>query len=266
MIRQQFINKKTVREKAFVPLNTQEEESGEMFRLPLLAEFIKLLKPESAVNSTNANCKLRVECKKFYARRVGQSIFSCCQQILDADSDGIFPYNIDGLIFTPAKTGVGSDKAGIAADYTKGTWNLSFKWKPAHFNTVDFLVSTVKDKSGGDKVSHVYQDGIGVADGITQFKTLELRCGFDKQKHLLTNPFHSLIMGSFPKRESSQEEERNNYVPMRFVPSNPYQSDAGFTNIHLVPKILVFSALNIFMLFKFFRYAWDEPPSTCQSV
>jgi hypothetical protein len=267
-----FINKKTVREKAFVPLNTTEEESGELFRLPLLAEFIKALNPESAVSSKekgagfwkevvrqkgekswvnsktgetsneepeslrNSSCKLRVECKKFYLRKAGQSIFSCCQQILDAEEDSVFPYNIDGLIFTPAKTGVGSDKAGIAAEYTKGTWNLSFKWKPAHFNTVDFLVSTVKDKSGSDKVSHLYQEGIGIADGITQFKTLELRCGFDKTKHLLTNPFHSLIMGSFPKRESSQEEERNNYVPMRFVPSNPYQSDAGFTNIRLVPN------------------------------
>jgi len=265
-----FINKKSVREKAFVPINTKEEESGEIFRLPLLSEFIGMLKPVSVVKENNgagfwkevtkkgekvwfnqktgiisnvepdairnSSCNLRVECKKFYIRRPGTSIFTCCDQILNAESDGIFPYNIDGLIFTPSKTGVGSNKPGEACEYHKGTWNLSFKWKPSNYNTVDFLVSTVKDKSGKDKISHLYQDGFSSMDGIAQFKTLELRCGFDKVNHLFTNPFHSLIMGNFPKKEISKEEERDRYIPMRFVPSNPYQSDAGFTNIRLKPN------------------------------
>ena len=265
-----FINKKSVREKGFVPLNTQEEESGELFRLPLLSEFIGMLKPVSIIKENNgagfwkqttksgekiwfnqktgkisneepdavrnASCILRVECKKFYIRRPGTSIFNCCDQILNAESDGIFPYTIDGLIFTPANTGVGSNKAGEACEYKKGTWNLSFKWKPSNYNTVDFLVSTIKDKSGKDKVSHLYEDGFSTMDGIAQYKTLELRCGFDKERHLLTNPFHSLIMGLFNKKEVSKEEEHDRYVPMRFVPSNPYQSDAGITNIRLKPN------------------------------
>lgn len=264
-----FINKKSVREKAFVPLTSEEEESRQLFRLPLLSEFMNMLKPVSILPENNgsgfwkekiskkgekfwfnnkngeqsiiepesirnSSCNLRFECKKFYITQPGTTtIFNCCDKILNAEMDGIFPYNIDGLIFTPANTGVGSDKAGEASPYSKGTWYLSFKWKPSHYNTIDFLVSTVKDKSGKDKISHLYQDGLSMIDGISQYKTLELRCGFDKENHLFTNPFYSLIMGIFPKNEVSKEEQRDRYIPMRFVPSNPYQSDAGFTNIRL---------------------------------
>ena len=272
-----FINKKSVREKAFVPLEEHLEDKEEpsnkedIYRLPLLSEFIKALKPISILPENNqanfwredvrksgekvwvnlktgassnvepdvlklTTCRFRVECKKFYIATPQQSIFNGCERILNNETDGIFPYNIDGLIFTPADTGVGSNRAGEAAEFTKNTWNLSFKWKPAKYNSVDFLVSVVKDKSGKDKVSHLYQDGVGQLSNLNQYKTLELRCGFDKVKHMYTNPFHSVIMGNFQKKEISQEEEKDTYIPMRFVPSNPYQSDAGFTNIKLVPN------------------------------
>jgi hypothetical protein len=284
-----FINKKSVREKAFAPVDSSTQqgkspektlEEGEVeedrtpkdteiYRLPLLSEFILVLKPVSILPENNqsklwkevltnktetvwmniktgvvsktkpdalkhVNCKLHVECKKFYIANSTQSIFNGCEKILNNETDGIFPYNIDGLIFTPANTGVGTNRPGEAAEYSKNTWNLSFKWKPSKYNSVDFLVSVVKDKAGKDKVSNLYQDGVGQLSNITQFKTLELRCGFDKVKHMFTNPFHSVIMGNFPKQEISQEEENDTYIPMRFVPSNPYQSDAGFTNIKLV--------------------------------
>ena len=272
-----FINKKSVREKAFAPVEEKEDieeeepSNKDIYRLPLLSEFIKALKPVSILPENNranlwkenvrksgekvwmnmktgaisnvepedlklTRCRLRVECKKFYIANYQQSIFNGCERILNNETDGIFPYNIDGLIFTPADTGVGSNRAGEAAEFTKNTWNLSFKWKPAKYNSVDFLVSVVKDKSGKDKVSHLYQDGVGQLSNLNQYKTLELRCGFDKVKHMYTNPFHSVIMGNFQKKEISQEEEKDTYIPMRFVPSNPYQSDAGFTNIKLVPN------------------------------
>jgi len=273
-----FINKKSVREKAFAPVDEKKDiEDGEesqdtnIYRLPLLSEFVKALKPVSILPENNqanfwreqvkssgekvwynlktgassniqpealklTTCRLRVECKKFYIATPEQSIFNGCERILNNETDGIFPYNIDGLIFTPADTGVGSNKVGEAAEFTKNTWNLSFKWKPAKYNSVDFLVSVVKDKSGKDKVSHLYQDGVGQLSNLNQYKTLELRCGFDKVNHMYTNPFHSVIMGNFHKKEISQKEEKDTYIPMRFVPSNPYQSDAGFTNIKLVPN------------------------------
>jgi hypothetical protein len=263
-----FINGKSVREKAFVPEKAEDPEK--LFRLPLLHEFMKRFRPISIIPENNLMwrevpdkksgkvtwfdvktgkeskveppelknkmCKLKVKCKDFYATSESTSIFNACSSIFSNINDGKkFEYNTDGLIFTPSNTGVGSSVAGKAAEYNMNTWNLSFKWKPAEFNTVDFLVSVVKDKTGRDKISHIYQDGFS-NDGINniiQYKTLELRCGFHKEKHRLVNPFHSLIMGNFPKSHISEPDSEEAYVPMPFQPSNPYDPEACFCNVTL---------------------------------
>lgn len=265
-----FINEKSVREKAFIPENP--EDSDKLFRLPLLNEFVGRLKPKSIIPENNLMwkevidkktgktawvemksgkiskveppelknkmCRLKVKCKDFYATSEVTTIFNACSSIFSNINDGKFEYNTDGLIFTPSNAGVGSSIAGKAAEYNMNTWNLSFKWKPAEFNTVDFLVSIVKDKTGKDKISHIYQDGVS-NDGINniiQYKTIELRCGFDKVKHRLINPYHSLIMGNYPKSHTSEEEHKDSYVPMPFQPSNPYDPEASFCNVVLKPS------------------------------
>jgi hypothetical protein len=259
-----FINGKSVREMAFIPETS--EDSGKLFRLPLLNEFISKMKIVSIIPENNLKwkeiqgksgqivwmelgsgkisktepielknkaCRLKIKCKQFYACSETQSIFNACSAIFSNIKDGQFEYNTDGLIFTPSNTGVGSSKAGVASDYFSGTWNLSFKWKPAEFNTIDFLVSIIKDrKTGKDKISYIYQDG----GNIIQYKTLELRCGFDKTKHITLNPFNSVLLDIFPKLLTSEEEKRNNYVPMPFQPSDPYDPNACFCNMCLLPN------------------------------
>ena len=259
-----FINGKSVRERGFIP--ETEEDKDKLFRLPLLNEFVGRMKvasiiPENnliwkevqgksgniswmelksgriskvePVELKNKACRLKVKCKQFYATSEHQTIFNACSTIFTNGKDGQFEYNTDGLIFTPSNTGVGSSKIGSACDYFSGTWNLSFKWKPAEFNTVDFLVSIVKDrKTGKDKISNVYQEG----GQVVQYKTIELRCGFDKSKHVLLNPYNSVLLDVFPKAEVSQEDKKYNYVPMPFQPSEPYDPDACFCNIQLIPN------------------------------
>lgn len=265
-----FINGKSVREMAFIP--ETPEDSDKLFRLPLLNEFIGRLKPKSIIPENNLvwkevtdkktgktawvemkngkiskveplelknkMCRLKVKCKDFYATSETTTIFNACSSIFSNINDGKFEYNTDGLIFTPSNTGVGSSVAGKAAEYNMNTWNLSFKWKPAEFNTVDFLVSVVKDKTGRDKISHIYQDGLAndTANNIIQYKTVELRCGFDKIKHRLMNPFHSMIMGNIPQTHTSEEDYKDSYVPMPFQPSNPYDPEACFCNVILKPS------------------------------
>lgn len=259
-----FINGKSVREKGFIP--ETEEDAGKLFRLPLLNEFVGKMKvasiiPENnlmwkemqnkngqivwmelksgkiskvePVQLKNKACRLKVKCKQFYAVSEHQSIFNACSTIFSNIKDGRFEYNTDGLIFTPSNTGVGSSRIGTASDYFALTWNLSFKWKPAEFNTVDFLVSIVKDrKTGKDKISHVYQEG----GQVLQYKTIELRCGFDKTKHVLLNPYNSVLLDVFPKTEDSVYDKKENYVPMPFQPSEPYDPEACFCNIKLIPN------------------------------
>ena len=74
-------------------------------------------------------------------------------------SDGLFEYETDGLIFTPATIGVGVDKEGETPKNFKTTWKHSFKWKPTEYNTIDFLVSTQKSEAGDDAIKNIYQDG-----------------------------------------------------------------------------------------------------------
>ena len=259
-----FINGKSLREKAFIP--ETEDDSDKLFRLPLLNEFVGRMKVQSIIPENNLMwkemqdkngkiiwmelksgkmsrvepiemknkaCRLKVKCKQFYATGEHTTIFSACSTIFSNVKDGQFEYNTDGLIFTPSNTGVGSSKSGVSSDYFAGTWNLSFKWKPAEFNTVDFLVSIVKDrKTGKDQISNVYQDG----GKIIQYKTIELRCGFDKTKHITMNPFNSVLLDIIPNTEDSVEDKRDNYVPMPFQPSDPYDPDACFCNIVLIPN------------------------------
>ena len=46
--------------------------------------------------------------------------------------------------------GVGGDKIGNTGPLKKKTWAYSFKWKPEQYNTIDFLIETIKDKYGKD--------------------------------------------------------------------------------------------------------------------
>ena len=130
-------------------------------------------------------CDFSIKCKQFYSTNNGATIFDGCSRILSDVNDGLFEYITDGLIFTPMDTGVCSDRIGYSGPLYKSTWDYSFKWKPPQYNTIDFLVSVKKDKTGKDEVHNIFIDGInynGTTD-VKQYKTLILRCGFDERKH-----------------------------------------------------------------------------------
>ena len=57
-----------------------------------------------------------------------------------------FPYETDGLIFTPAKLAVYSYYPTMPVEIkTDMTWNSVFKWKPSEQNTIDFLIKFIGD-------------------------------------------------------------------------------------------------------------------------
>ena len=67
---------------------------------------------------------MQFETKTFYTSN-GDEVFTNCDTILRKEEEGLFPYEIDGLIFTPADKGVGSDTVGEIVGSTKKTWNRS---------------------------------------------------------------------------------------------------------------------------------------------
>jgi hypothetical protein len=248
-----YIHTKSVRELGFIhnenskDLNCEEEESKEESnintRVNLLSEFIIKIKLKSIVEDTQITkktknttknisitspCQFVIRCKNFYSDK---SIFNSCDKILSNVKDGLFVYNTDGLIFTPSHTGVGSNCIGKAGPLHKTVWEQSFKWKPAEYNTIDFLVSIKKNNKSQDEIHNIFKEGrnlSGVQD-VIQYKTLILRCGFDPSKH--KNPWLDMINDHIPSDEIGGNESK--YQPVPFQPTNPYDKNACFCNVAL---------------------------------
>jgi hypothetical protein len=222
-----YINKKSTREYAFYNNVGDVESNKQKYRVVLLKQFIDLLK-------LTKTCDFTIKCKMFYSDSASRTIFDGCSQILSDIKDGIYEYNADGLIFTPANTAVASDVVGVAGKLNKPLWAQSFKWKPVEYNTIDFLVSIKKDKSGKDEVHNIFQDGQNLQghNNIIQYKTVILRCGYDERdkRHGYLNPFEDVVQGKYDNTEMANED---GYKPVPFQPTNPYDPNAQFANIIL---------------------------------
>jgi len=226
-----FIEKKDVRSLGFVPRKKDDLKSK--FRLPLLKHIIKLLAPKSVVKDEQVS-PIRIESKEFYPLTAEEDIFAACNKILTKDKEGLFEYNTDGLIFTPASMGVGGDEIGKVGKMSKSTWDQSFKWKPAYFNTIDFLVSTKKAQNGTDEITPIFQEGLQTDSTaqINEYKTIILRCGFSESKNGYINPCQDVIEDKLPAFGSA-DDKTDNYYPLQFYPTNPYDPTAGVCKIML---------------------------------
>jgi len=187
-----------------------------------------------AIVEIKSTSEFKVKCKAFHSDTDTVTIFDGCLKILSDLKDGIYEYNIDGLIFTPSNLAVGAHTpGGKSSEPKKLTWDKSFKWKPPEFNTVDFLVSIKKNDTGKDAIHHIFQDGKnaqGIQD-VTQYKTLELRCGFNEKEHGFLNPCQDILDDNLPT--SDDVDNIRNNKPVIFQPTEPADPTAGYTNVIL---------------------------------
>lgn len=257
-----YVNKRSTRDYPFIQLAEELETRGEEEKQPKsyrcrimnrtinewLRPFSVLDKQKPRKNETgtpatseeSTPCSLRVQCKEFYVGGTGTDIFHKCSAILSKMRDGLFEYNTDGLIFTPAEYGVGGGPDAVSGPLYKHTWDRSFKWKPAKYNTIDFLVRLKKDENGRDLVGAEFDDGMQLDReySVNQYKTLVLHCGFDVNKHGYINPFQQLIDGDFVKRSEpiNEEEEvrpESTYGARPFMPTNPADPKACLCHVRL---------------------------------
>jgi len=232
-----FVNKKNVRNFAFSKSKGEEEVADNKYRLYLLEKSVELIKPE-----TSGGVKpIVIKCKKFYSTEIeDKTIFDGCSVILSNVQNGVYEYNTDGLIFTPCNTAVGGNEDAspnsTPSPLKKITWERSFKWKPPQFNTIDFLVSVKKNKNGvGDEINSIYQNGMNTTghENIIQYKTLVLRCGYNKKQHGFLNPFQDVLDDKIPSFNKNEDDFGNKLKPVPFIPTNPHDNNACFANILL---------------------------------
>ena len=213
-----------------LPFATMDEtELEDKYRLSLLKKFHQMLELEPV--TPDASCIFHMRVKQF--EWSDQSIFEAASRVWEKRHH--FDYEIDGLILTPMTYGVGGNKIGEVNEIEgkKFTWKHSFKWKPPHYNTIDFLVSTMKDKDGKDLIRNIVHDQDKVFDSVVQYKTLILMCGFDKRKHKFMNPFDDVLYDNIPKPTSGKEEDYQ-YEAKPFIPTVPYHPESYLCNIPLI--------------------------------
>ena len=263
----------SVRELAFCSKEIDIDKT--QYRLTLLETFIQDLQIQSIVGK-DAKCKFQIRCKTFYKgmdskgiiirekREKGEkrekeleegeldeeeidniddtSIFQAAEEIWNRKDN--LEYIIDGLIYTPMNTGIGSNVVGKANDLgRKFTWDRSFKWKPPQYNTIDFLISVQKDKYGKEIIRNkVILDNTGNITSMLQYKTLILKCGFNPNTRKNVNVFSDVLFNrtSTKKKEDYDEDTDNfgivngkGYQPVNFQPSSPYDKDACYCNVIL---------------------------------
>ena len=73
-------------------------------------------------------------------------------------------------------------------------------------------------------------------DQIQYYKTVYLRVGFDEKKHGFLNPCEDVMDNNiYPKNDG-----KNNYKPVPFYPTNPYEIVATFAERELGVKGFIY--------------------------
>jgi hypothetical protein len=206
-------------------------------RLSILKQFHNVVALTPVAKNISDSCKFHMKVKNFhyYSEIENKSIFNASAKIWNVRET--FPYEVDGLIFTPMDYGVGGSKMGETYELNgKFTWKYSFKWKPPKYNTIDFLVTTEKDKDGLDKIHFQVEDN-GI---VSEYKKLYLMVGFDTRKNNFMYPFDEMLLYKLPPIEdgnSNHNHTSSKYNPTyevrNFVPTVPYDPHAYICYVKL---------------------------------
>lgn len=244
-----YFNKQDVRALPFMPMLEKgiKTDKTDKCRYLFLKKMIQQMEAVSVLQLNKKTDKvadvvlpITYTHKRFYPENIEKGdIFNACYGIIQKVENNLFEYTTDGLIFTPAFLGVGSDTIGKAGPLSKITWNYSFKWKPPQYNTIDFLISTIKTPTGTDVVKSIFEDGMNMnlVNQVCEYKTIQLLCTYSEKKHgtIYLNPCQDIIDDNLPEYKVVNYEDKNtnDAVPMQFYPIKPYDPTAGICNIML---------------------------------
>lgn len=208
-----FLGGKDVRD---LPL--LDRRPGQVTRVSIAERFVN---DDGFRKMDASDCDVRV--KKFYPVDSQAELFARANTVFRERDAGLFPYDIDGLIFTPASAAVGqdvapsttpsSDKSHLQPRPTNkrfmgGTWRSVLKWKPPEMNTIDFLV-------------RFHDDDLVTGDDGAVFRVVDLYVG----RTVTAQPL-SILAALAGKNPFAQQQQRrrdptsreSEYVAVKFQP------------------------------------------------
>jgi len=193
-------------------------------RFRLLQEAVQGLSVSPTPLKLPLNQQLTLSIKSFKAALPGspiKQIFVEAGAMLDEAKSA--EYTIDGLIFTPN---------ALALPMNPGTWSAQFKWKPAEFNTIDFLVVIEQTKMDGVSIKSdaIITDNHPDTGELVSYKTLRLFVG-GKRDPAFKDPRRT-ILDNLPL----PGEDLDDYRPILFYPLEPSDSKASVCNVAIDDK------------------------------
>ena len=184
--------------------------AGNTRQAVMAAAVVALGNAEQRLRGVPASQDLQIGMKTFRSVRPGGDFFrEAVSAILDDAKSA--PYNTDGLIFTPNT---------MPLPLGRGSWPEQLKWKPAHENTIDFLVVVDKERDkkgapiGADLVATKYREDSG---HTVRFKTLRLFVG-SARDGAYADPRLTVMDPTAPLPRSVEEGE---WRAVEFRPTEP---------------------------------------------
>ncbi len=163
---------------------------------------------KALIPSLTPATKLQVSVKRFeFANPGDKSIFHLAHRIYNAPSA---VYNNDGLIFTP-------NERPLPPEPGTG-FEQQFKWKPAHDNTIDFLVRIVK-KSKESKEDLVETSEKAGSGETVNYKTLHLYVA-SRVHPSLDNPRKAVLYEEPLPEDEDRRGQRKQTRPILFNPKD----------------------------------------------
>jgi SAM-dependent methyltransferase len=125
-----------------------------------LASRIDLM--DAIVSDITGNEEGTVAAKTFYVADTYTSVCDHARTIMDKSNAGLFPYDIDGLIFTPADLAVGAQwtqPRTVPISMAGKTWSEVLKWKPPDQSSIDFLVRFTNTEASASDTKRMMEGG-----------------------------------------------------------------------------------------------------------
>ena len=178
---------------------------------------------KEVIKGLTTKTRLAVSLKKFRFGKSGDtSIFTAASEMLDAPH----VYTTDGLIFTKNDMPL--------PDIPMAPFRQQFKWKPAHDNTIDFMVVT--EKIPGTTADAVY-DGIHPSSGkAIRYKSLRLHVG-SRNDPSTVNPRETVLMNLPLPSAGKGKGGPSVYRPVLFHPREFSDSMANTCYIEVVREL-----------------------------